>query len=46
MLAVISDKHRIQHDLASFDFKALFVEELGWDILRESFLTIPVVNQT
>jgi hypothetical protein len=46
MMAVILDKQRIQRDLATFDFKSLFVEELGWDILRESPWTISVDSQT
>ena len=46
MIAVISNKQRIQRHLAAFDFKTLFVEELGWDILREAPLAIIVDGQT
>jgi len=43
---VISDRQRIQRDLIAFDFKTLFVEELGWDILREALLVLAVDGQT
>src|SRR5579875_902086 len=45
-MAVASDRQRIQHSLAAFDFKTLFVEELGWDILREAPLAIVIDGQT
>jgi hypothetical protein len=42
---VAPDKQHIQRTLIAFDFKTLFVEELGWDILREALLTIAVDGQ-
>ena len=45
MTAAISHKQRIQRDLAAFDFRTLFVEERGWDILREAPLAIVVDEQ-
>jgi hypothetical protein len=41
-----SDIQRIQRYLKTFDFKTLFVEELGWDILKESPLIITIGNET
>ena len=40
------DKYRIQRNLTTFNFKTLFIEELGWDILREAALAIPIDGQT
>ena len=34
------DKYRIQRDLTTFNFKTLFIEELGWDTLKEAALAI------
>jgi len=42
---VISHKQHIQRNLAAFDFKTLFVEKLGWNILRERPLAIGVDGQ-
>jgi hypothetical protein len=39
------DRHRIQQYLKTFDFRTLFVDELGWDNLRERALTISLDNQ-
>ena len=36
------DRQRIQQCLKAFDFKTLFIEELGWDNLREAPLAISV----
>src|ERR1051326_4055776 len=41
-----TNRQRIQRCLRDFNFKALFVEELGWDILHERPLTIPVEGTT
>jgi hypothetical protein len=30
------DKQRIQQCLKAFDLRTLFIEELGWDNLREA----------
>jgi hypothetical protein len=38
----ITHRQKIQHYLRAFNFKELFVEELGWDILREPPLIITV----
>ena len=35
-------RKKIQQHLRDFNFKTLFVEDLGWDILREPPLTITV----
>jgi hypothetical protein len=40
------DKQRIQYYLKAFDFKNLFVEELGWDYLKEPPLTLSCKEQT
>ena len=40
-----SDKQRIQRYLKAFDFITLFIEELGWDNLREPSLSINIDNQ-
>ena len=37
---------RIRHYLRDFNFKALFVEELGWDILNERPLTLHLEGAT
>src|SRR6266567_3690081 len=37
-----TNRQRIQQHLRAFNFKALFVEELGWDILGEHPLIIPI----
>ncbi|MGI9058821.1 MAG: Eco57I restriction-modification methylase domain-containing protein [Ktedonobacteraceae bacterium] len=42
MITVTGDTQRIQHHLKAFDFKNLFVEELGWDILKEPPLSITI----
>jgi Eco57I restriction-modification methylase len=39
------DKQRIQRYLKAFDFTALFIEELGWDYLREPPLYITLDGQ-
>src|SRR5260370_36991692 len=39
------DKQRIQRYLKAFDFTALFIEELGWDYLREPPLCITLDGQ-
>jgi hypothetical protein len=39
------DKQRIQRYLKAFDFTALFIEELGWDYLREPSLCITLDGQ-
>ncbi len=39
------DRHRIQRYLKAFDFRTLFVDELGWDNLRERELTIFIDGQ-
>lgn len=39
------DKQRIQGYLKAFDFTALFIEELGWDYLKESPLCITLDGQ-
>jgi len=41
-----SNWQRIRQRLRDFNFKALFVEELGWDILGEHPLVIPVEGAT
>src|SRR6202035_4815837 len=38
----ITNRRKIQHHLRNFNFKALFVEELGWSILKEPPLAIIV----
>jgi hypothetical protein len=40
------NRQRIQQYLAAFQFKSLFVEELGWEILHEAALHIAVENHT
>src|SRR5712692_11644669 len=40
------DKRRIQQYLKAFDFRTLFIEELGWDTLRETPLAISVDGQS
>ena len=40
------DKQRIQQYLKAFDFRTLFIEELGWDNLREAPLAISDDGQT
>src|SRR5260221_1173541 len=39
---IMTNRQRIQQHLRAFNFKALFVEELGWDILNEHPLMISV----
>src|SRR6266581_2419289 len=39
------DKQRIQRYLKACDFKALFIEELGWDYLKEPSLHITLDGQ-
>ncbi len=43
---ITTNRQRIQQHLRAFNFKALFVEELGWDILSEHALAIPVEGVT
>jgi len=45
-MTVTIDIQRIQRHLKTFDFKTLFVEELGWDILHEAPLVVTVDTQT
>jgi len=40
------DRQRIQQYLKAFDFRTLFIEELGWDTLREAPLNISVDGQS
>ncbi len=40
------DRQRIQQYLKAFDFRTLFIEELGWDTLREAPLTLSVDGQS
>jgi hypothetical protein len=37
-----ANRQKIRQCLRDFNFKTLFVEELGWDILNEHSLTIPI----
>ena len=37
---ITTNRQRIQQHLRDFNFKTLFVEELGWDILNERPLMI------
>ena len=41
-----TNRQRVQHYIGAFDFKKLFVDELGWDILREQPLILSLENQT
>src|SRR5260370_34038304 len=41
-----ANRQQIRQRLRDFNFKALFVEELGWDILDEHALVIPVEGAT
>jgi len=43
---ITTNRQRIQQHLRDFNFKTLFVEELGWDILSEHALAIPVEGVT
>src|SRR5260370_14088570 len=43
---ITTNRQRIQQHLRGFNFKTLFVEELGWDILSEHALAIPVEGVT
>jgi len=43
---ITMNRQKIQQHLRAFDFKALFVEELGWDILNEHPFMIPVGDTT
>ena len=45
-LSMAPDRQRIQQYLKAFDFRTLFIEELGWDNLREAPLAISVDGQT
>ena len=40
------DRWRIQQCLKAFDFRTLFIEELGWDTLREAPLALGVDGQS
>jgi len=39
-------RRKVQQYLRDFDFKALFVNELGWNVLKESPLTLTVDGAT
>jgi hypothetical protein len=41
-----TNRQQIQHCIQNFNFKQLFVNELGWDHLNEPPLTIPCDGQT
>src|SRR5947209_8409033 len=41
-----TNRQHIQQYIRNFDFKRLFVDELGWDNLHEQPLTISFENQT
>jgi hypothetical protein len=41
-----TNRQKIRQCLRDFNFKMLFVEELGWDILNEHPLVIPVDGTT
>src|SRR5262245_48724408 len=41
-----ANRQKIRQCLRDFNFKELFVEELGWDILNEHPLVIPVDGTT
>jgi|GEM_PF-1551898 len=41
-----TNRQKIRLCLRDFNFKALFVEELGWDILNEHPLIIPIEGAT
>ena len=41
-----TNRQKIRQCLHDFNFKALFVEELGWDILNEHPLIIPIEGAT
>ena len=43
---ITTNRQRIRQYLRDFNFKTLFVEELGWDILNERPLMIPVDGTT
>src|SRR5260221_1318200 len=43
---ITTNRQRIQQHLRAFNFKALCVEELGWDILNEHALAITVEGVT
>jgi len=43
---ITTNRQRIQQHLRAFNLKTLFVEELGWDILSEHALAIPVEGVT
>ena len=42
----MTNRQKIQQQLRDFNFKALFVDELGWDILGEHPLAIPIEGVT
>src|SRR6266568_5499082 len=44
--ASTTNRQKIRQCLRDFNFKALFVEELGWDILNEHPLLIPIDGTT
>jgi hypothetical protein len=43
---VAPDRQRIQQYLKAFDFRTLFIEELGWDNLREAPLPLAIDGQS
>src|SRR5260221_2751716 len=45
-MGITTNRQKIQQHLRDFNFKAFFVEELGWDILGEHPLTIPIEGTT
>ena len=42
----MTNRQKIQQQLRDFNFKVLFVDELGWDILNEHALVITVEGVT
>ena len=40
-----TNRQRVQQYIRNFDFKRLFVDELGWDNLHEQPLTLSLENQ-
>lgn len=45
-MVVAADRQRIQRALVAFDFKKLFIEALGWDILREPSCVLAIDRQS
>src|SRR6266436_8779890 len=41
-----TNRQRVQQYIRDFDFKRLFVDELGWDNLHDQPLTISFENQS